>query len=84
MKFKIECEMEDRWVPYFLAMLKYMQFLGNVGRSRAVSFYADGDGDFRPKFLWDSSLPDKAEPIIGKETGNHKYDAGYGPGRGRG
>lgn len=49
-KFRIECEMKDRWIPHFLAMLKYMEYLGNIGSSREVTLYADGDGDFRPKF----------------------------------
>ena len=44
--FTIECEMNKRWVPHFLGMLKYMQQLGGLGGSRKVSFYSDGDGDF--------------------------------------
>lgn len=74
-KFTIECEMKERWVPHFLAMLKYMQCLGSMGSSRMVSFYADGDGDFRPKFTWDSSLPSKADPIKDND-GDVTYDAG--------
>ena len=31
------------------AMFNYWQLLGSMGSSRTVSFYADGDGDFRPK-----------------------------------
>ena len=31
-------------------MFKYMQHLGQMGSSRTCSFFADGDGDFRPKF----------------------------------
>lgn len=50
MKFSVECEMQDRWVPQFLAMLEYMERLGQVGSSRSLTFYADGDGDFHPKF----------------------------------
>ena len=75
MKFTIECEMGDRWVSHFLVMLKYMQRLGNLGRSRRVTFYADGDGDFRPKFMWNELLPDNAEPIS-DDNGNRFYDAG--------
>jgi len=75
MKFTIECEMGDRWVPHFLAMLKYMQFLGGIGSSRKVTFYADGDGDFRPSFVWDEILPDAAKPIS-DDNGNRFYDAG--------
>jgi len=75
MKFSIECEMKDRWVPHFLAMLKYMQVLGNFGGSRMISFYSDGDGDFNPKFSWDEWLPSDAEPISDRD-GDRTYDAG--------
>lgn len=74
MKFTIHCEMKDRWVPHFLAMLKYMQHLGNIGGSRQVGLYADGDGDFRPKFEWDKSLPSDAVAV--KDiNGDRLYDA---------
>ncbi len=49
-KITIDCEMEERWIPTFLSMLRHMEYLGNVGSSRNIAFYADGDGDFRPKF----------------------------------
>ena len=75
MKFTIEVEMKDRWVPHFLSMLKYMQSLGSLGGSREVGIYADGDGDFRPKFKWDESLPCKANPIR-DDNGHRLYDAG--------
>ena len=74
MKFTVEIEMKDRWVAHFLAMLKYMQQLGTLGSSRRVSFYADGDGDFRPKFKWDKTLPSMAEPKT-DNNGNRHYDA---------
>ena len=50
MKFVIECEMNDRWVDHFCSMLSYMEECGNIGHSTVISFYSDGDGDFRPKF----------------------------------
>ena len=74
-KFTIECDMEARWVPHFLAMLKYMQQLGGLGSSREVTLYADGDGDFRPKFTWDSSLPSDGKPVR-DDGGNRTFDAG--------
>jgi hypothetical protein len=74
-KFTIECEMGVRWVPHFLAMLRYMQKLGGMGSSRKVSFYADGDGDFHPKFKWDDALPSDAKPISSRDGDNY-YDAG--------
>lgn len=75
MKFIIECEMKDRWVPHFLAMLRYMQQLGSRGSSRIVSLYADGDGDFRPKFQWKGTLSAEAKPVK-DDGGNRTYDAG--------
>lgn len=74
-KFTIDCEMSERWIPHFLAMLKYMQQLGSMGSSRIVSVYVDGDGDFRPKFIWDISLNDMAEPKH-DDNGDRLYDAG--------
>jgi hypothetical protein len=75
MRFTIEVEMQDRWVCHFLAMLKYMEQLGNLGGSREVCIYSDGDGDFRPKFKWDPSLPSEAKAVSDK-NGNKVYDAG--------
>ena len=67
--------MKSRWVPHFLATLKYMQQLGSLGRSRKVCLYSDGDGDFRPRFKWSSKLSDDAKPIEDL-SGNRVYDAG--------
>jgi len=79
MKFIVECEMKNRWVPHFMGMLKYMQQLGSSGASREVTFYADGDGDFQPKFKfrrrWFRKLPEVAKPT-GDIYGNRLYDAG--------
>lgn len=74
-KFTIEIEMENRWIPHFLSMLKHMEKLGRAGISREVAIYADGDGDFHPKFKWDDSLISDVEPSINYD-GNHLYDAG--------
>lgn len=67
--------MENRWIPHFLGMLKHMEKLGSAGMSREVAIYADGDGDFHPKFKWDDSLISDVEPSINYD-GNHLYDAG--------
>ena len=56
-------------------MLKYMEQLGGLGGSRKVSFYSDGDGDFRPKFKWSDHLPSDAKPVEDKD-GDRFYDAG--------
>lgn len=52
-KFTIECEMEERWVPHFMGMLAHMQHIGNIGASEMLAFFADGDGDFNPRFVYD-------------------------------
>lgn len=73
-KFTIEVEMPERWIPHFMSMLKYMEHLGNIGSSRNVTIYADGDGDFRPKFNSDIKYETvHPENDIG---GNRRYDAG--------
>lgn len=75
-KFTIQVEMKDRWVPHFLSMLKYMEHLGNLGGSRHITFYSDGDGDFRPKFDWSEELNDETKPAKEDKSGNRLYDAG--------
>ncbi len=51
-----------RWAVQLIGMLNTMQSLGSMGSSRMIGFYADGDGDFRPKFSIEG------EPIWDKET----------------
>jgi peroxiredoxin len=51
--FNIKVTMNERWVNDFCSMLKWMESCGNLGHSSVVGFYADGDGDFRPKFEFD-------------------------------
>lgn len=51
--FNIKATMEERWVNDFCTMLHWMQSCGNLGHTSIVGFYADGDGDFRPKFEFD-------------------------------
>lgn len=52
MKFTIECEMKDRQFQDFVSMLCLMQYCGVIGASRVIGLYADGDGDFNPKFVF--------------------------------
>ena len=77
-RFTINVEMSERWIPQFLAMLKTMQTYGNLGCSRTVAIYSDGDGDFRPKFSWSPALNDCAKPVtgFGKVEGDVQFDAG--------
>ena len=49
-EFSIKVTMNERWVNDFCSMLKWMEVCGKIGHSSIVGFYADGDGDFRPKF----------------------------------
>lgn len=72
--FNICVNMEERWIPYFKSFLSYMQKMGSIGHSGLVGFYADGDGDFRPKFDFD--IPINNVNGILKETllKNHKND----------
>lgn len=71
--FTITCTMNERWIPHFLGMLKLMERLGGLGSSRTVSFYADGDGDYRPKFEWNEKLPEPASPT---KPNDYMFDAG--------
>jgi hypothetical protein len=73
-EFTITVRMKERWIPHFLSMLKYMERLGGLGGSREVSFYADGDGDFRPKFKYDIDF-EEVKPVKDVD-GNRLYDAG--------
>lgn len=72
--FTVKVTMKARWIPHFLAMLKQMQRLGEIGSSRGVHFFADGDGDFRPSFSWDITS-DLATPKH-ETNGETYYDAG--------
>lgn len=52
--FTITATMDKHWVNTFCSMLKYMEHCGDIGHSSNITFYSDGDGDFRPKFNIDS------------------------------
>ena len=39
-------------------MLKTWEWLGDIGGSRWTGFYADGDGNFRPKIKIDGKKPE--------------------------
>ena len=75
--FTITCKMKTRWVPQFLGMLQAMQRLGSLGGSRWVRFYSDGEGDYRPKFEWDKTLPDPAAPLKVEHVGQAPRSDGY-------
>ena len=75
-KFTIKVEMEERWVDHFMSMLNRMEHLGNLGASRTVSIYSDGDGDFRPKFITDLAWRDVNYGKEDNDLNNNHYDAG--------
>ena len=57
----ITCKMTREWMERFLKLLDVMQEDGEIGHSETLSFFADGDGTFRPHF-------EVSE--FGKETGD--------------
>lgn len=57
--FTITARMKRRWVDDFCSMLKWMEHCGSVGHSSFVGFYADGDGDFHPKFNIETEFAQK-------------------------
>lgn len=67
--------MRDRWVPHFLGFLKRLESLGKMGASRATAIYADGDGDFQPKFTWDTDIA-PAQAYSEDADGGQLFDAG--------
>lgn len=72
--FTVTCTMRKRWAAQLVSMLKKMQYLGSIGSSRGITIYADGDGDFRPRFEVDQEIPE-VEPAS-EHDGNTFYDAG--------
>jgi hypothetical protein len=76
--FIVTCTMKRRWAAQFIGMLQYMQKLGSWGSSRDVSFHADGDGDYRPRFQFVGDLPEANEgrEIGVRDSGKRHWDAG--------
>ena len=50
MSCTITCKMTREWMERFLRFLDVMQKDGIIGHSETLSFFADGDGTFRPTF----------------------------------
>lgn len=75
-EFIINVEMEERWINHFASFLKLMELNGQIGHSELIAFYADGDGDFRPKFDFNINI-EKEEPRNITDIHDIKfYDAG--------
>lgn len=73
-EFNIKVEMEERWINDFCSMLKEMENFGNLGKSKIIGIYSDGDGDFRPKFNIDTEF--KTVKPIEEDSKYIAYDAG--------
>ena len=58
-KLTVEFDVTEAQALSLMAMFRYCNQLAGVGSSRYVAFYADGDGDFRPKCKW--STPENIE-----------------------
>lgn len=57
---KVTIEIDNLTEPQKIAledMLATWEYLGGMGASRWTGFFADGDGNFRPKILIDGSKP---------------------------
>jgi len=48
-------------------MLRTWEWLGNIGGSSWTGFYADGDGNFKPKIIIDGRKPEFTKLIDRKE-----------------
>ena len=60
MKMSIEIDnLTDAQVLAIEDMLAQWQYLGGIGGSRWVAFFADGDGNFHPKIQVDGRNPQK-------------------------
>lgn len=73
-EFDIHCKMNRAWANEFLSMLKAMQVCGNIGASRRIALYADGDGDFKPKFSTDFKYTERQPIPVASDT--DLFDAG--------
>lgn len=74
----IKATMKERWVDDFLSFLRYMETCGNLGHSALLGFYADGDGDFRPKFVFDRKFNETTDQRL-KETEDRYKDNTFKP-----
>ena len=48
---RISCQMRRDWMIKFVELLQKMEHDGNIGHSEQLTFFADGDGTFRPQFF---------------------------------
>ena len=48
---RFSCQMRRDWMIKFVELLQKMEYDGNIGHSEQLTFFADGDGTFRPQFF---------------------------------
>lgn len=58
-------------------MLATWVYLGNIGSSRWTAFFADGDGNFRPKIKIDGKKPEHTKLIEEKQKWDAKPEVDY-------
>lgn len=76
--FTVKCTMPKVWASHFQSFLKEMERYGKIGHSGQISFMADGDGNFRPKFKFTKEY-DAVEGIRSQyitKTAEQLFDAG--------
>ena len=79
-KRKITVEIDGITEPQAIAiedLFATWVHLGNVGSSRSTSFYADGDGNFRPKITVDGREAKTTDLISEKEKWPQGRYGGY-------
>lgn len=76
-KMKVEMEVTIPQALALQAMFKHWNRLGSWGSSRFISFFVDGDGNFRPNASWFFSerIPELTEEL---ETAAIVEDDGNG------
>ena len=76
--FTVKCMMTNNQAVAFHSMLKMMESCGQSGMSRIVGMYADGDGNFHPRFSSTfkcSEVKPLPEPL--KKDDMYIYDEDY-------
>ncbi len=73
--FTVTCTMRKRWAPEVIGMMKKMEQYGGLGCSRDIALFSDGDGDFRPKFVFSDEAIPAADPVSDRH-GDLYFDAG--------
>ena len=80
-KMTVEMEVTEPQALALQAMFKYWNYLGNVGGSREVTFYVDGDGNFKPRcsISFDNDILELTKEmeqisVVKDSGGNRTYD----------